>query len=159
PPCLLPLTILKVATFWKEEQKYSLTYFPTSGLAKALTRNASALFQVRRGSSKLPETCNTKTSFSCFLAAVAASEGGSTNSMAVSWLLHVPGSFFSPAHPTPAPSSRARPSHVIRRTVCLLPGWDLKNVFGVLIHNTRRGGRLKVCSPVDVTNCCIVFTF
>src|SRR6516162_7819619 len=68
----------KVATFWKEEAKYSLRYLPTSGLASALTRSASALFQVKRGSSKLPETCRTKTSFCSFLASRAASLGVST---------------------------------------------------------------------------------
>src|SRR5262249_26101531 len=73
----------KVATFWKEAQKYSLRYLPTSGLANAFTRSASALFQVKRGSSKLPETCNTKTSFSFLAAWRAASEGVSKNSTLV----------------------------------------------------------------------------
>src|SRR5262249_33249572 len=50
---------------------------------RAFTRSASALFQVKRGSSKLPETCSTKTSFSCFLAIRAASLGVSTNSTLV----------------------------------------------------------------------------
>src|SRR5262245_56355395 len=69
----------KVATFWNEETKYSLRYLPTSGLARAFTRSASALFQVNLGSSKLPLTCNTKTSFSSFRAWAAASVGDSTN--------------------------------------------------------------------------------
>src|SRR5262249_56059847 len=52
PPCLAPLTILNVATFWNDETKYSLRYLPTASFANAPTRSASALFQVKRGSSK-----------------------------------------------------------------------------------------------------------
>src|SRR5262249_43160784 len=85
PPCFCPPTILKVATFWKEETKYSLRYLPTSLFARAFTRSASALFQVKRGSSKWPETCRTKTSFCCFFASSAASLGVSTTSRAVPW--------------------------------------------------------------------------
>src|SRR5438067_6627588 len=70
----------KVATFWKEQTKDSLRYLPTSGLARAFTRSASALFQVKRGSSKLPETCSTKTSFCSFLAISAALLGVETKS-------------------------------------------------------------------------------
>src|SRR2546422_7776216 len=65
----------KVATFWKELTKCLLRYAPTSGLAKAFTRSAWALFQVNFGSSKYPETWRTKTSFSSFFALSAASEG------------------------------------------------------------------------------------
>src|SRR5260370_6696461 len=73
----------KVATFWKELTKLSLRYLPTSGLANAFTRSASALFQVKRGSSNLPETCSTKTSFCCFLASSAALLGVDTKSTPV----------------------------------------------------------------------------
>src|ERR671926_1642114 len=73
----------KVATFWNDEAKYSLRYLPTSGLARAFTRSASALFQVKRGSSKLPETWSTKTSFCSFLALVAAWLGVSKKSTLV----------------------------------------------------------------------------
>jgi hypothetical protein len=41
-----------VATFWNDAQKFSLMNLPTSGLLSAFTRSASALFQVKRGSSK-----------------------------------------------------------------------------------------------------------
>src|SRR5579883_3398299 len=70
----------KVATFWKEDTKYSFRYLPVFTLANAFTRSASALFQVKRGSSKWPETCRTKTSFSSFWALRAASDGELTNS-------------------------------------------------------------------------------
>src|SRR5262245_60797636 len=85
PPCFWPLTILNVATFWKDEQKYSLTYLPTCSFARAFTRSASALFQVSFGSSNRPETCSTKTSFWSFLACLAASDGVSKNCTAVPW--------------------------------------------------------------------------
>src|SRR6516225_2888434 len=104
----------KVATFWKEQAKYSLRYLPTSGLARAFTRSASALFQVKRGSSKLPETCRTRTSFSCFLATFAASLGVSTNSTDVpnepqDALGFSNGSLsLSAARAAPTPSSEAR---------------------------------------------------
>src|SRR6266404_621496 len=65
----------KVATFWKEETKYLSRYLPTSGFARAFTRSASALFQVKAGSSKSPETCKTTTSFSSFSALRAAALG------------------------------------------------------------------------------------
>src|SRR5262249_1738132 len=95
PPCFWLPTILKVATFWKAETKYSLRYLPTSGLARAPTRSASALFQVKRGSSKLPLTCNTKTSFSSFLACLAAADGLSANSTLVPKLPQDFSAFFS----------------------------------------------------------------
>src|SRR5256885_15456948 len=58
PPCLVGtapfgvVTILNVATFWNDDTQFSLRNFPTSGLARAFTRSASALFQVNCGSSK-----------------------------------------------------------------------------------------------------------
>ena len=50
-------------------------YLPTSGFARAFTLSAWALFHVNFGSSKYPETCSTKTSFSFSLAIFAASDG------------------------------------------------------------------------------------
>src|SRR5262249_18625050 len=118
-----------VATFWKEETKYSLRYLPTSGLARAFTRSASALFQVKRGSSKCPETCSTKTSFSCFFASTAASDGVATNSTLVPWVWHVP-SPRAPANPgrasaspSTAPNSQRLMSHLLR----LLDPWPYSN--------------------------------
>src|SRR6185437_14290587 len=72
-------TMRKVATFWKEDTKYSLRYFPTSGLARAFTRSASALFQVKQESSKLPETCSTNRSLLSRRAVSAASAGWPRN--------------------------------------------------------------------------------
>src|SRR6476660_9250409 len=92
PPCLAPPTILNVATFWNDEQKLSLTNLPTSGLARAFTRSASALFQVKAGFSKCPDTCRTMTSFSSFLACLAASAGVSSKCTDVPYSPHV-GSF------------------------------------------------------------------
>src|SRR5579884_1949525 len=95
----------KVATFWNDETKYSLRYLPTSGLARAFTRSASALFQVKRGSSKLPETCKTKTSFCSFLARWAAALGVSTNSTLVPNEPQLPSACFNSSGGSAAPSS------------------------------------------------------
>src|SRR5262249_17146720 len=65
--------------------KYLLTSLPTSSFARAFTRSASALFQVKLGSSKYPETCKTSTSFLSAAARLAASAGEATKSMAVPW--------------------------------------------------------------------------
>ena len=54
-----------------------------SGLSNALTRTASALFQVKCASSKLPETCNTKVSLCSSLASRLASSGLRTNATVV----------------------------------------------------------------------------
>src|SRR5262249_17028051 len=92
--------------FWNDETKCSLRNLPTSSLARALTRNASALFQVKRGSSKFPLTWRMKTSFSSFLARAAASFGESTNSTDVP---HEPSASAGPATiaaPSRAPSQR-----------------------------------------------------
>src|SRR5438477_11872041 len=75
PPCFCLPTIRKVPTFWNDEQKYSSRYLPVSALASAFTRSASALFQVKSGSSNSPEIWRTKTSFSSLSAARAASDG------------------------------------------------------------------------------------
>ena len=53
------------------------------GIGQGVHTDASALFQVKRGSSKLPDTCSTKTSFCSFLAICAALLGVATNSMVV----------------------------------------------------------------------------
>jgi hypothetical protein len=55
---LLAAVDLEVATFWNADTKWRLRYSPTSAPARAFTRSASALFQVKPASSKLPETCN-----------------------------------------------------------------------------------------------------
>src|SRR5262249_39243416 len=99
----------KVATFWKEATKCSLRYLPASGLARAFTRSASALFQVKRGSSKLPERCSTKSSFSCFLANLAASAGVSTNCTEVPKLPQVSGGDWSGGRGGGAKNGRGSP--------------------------------------------------
>src|SRR5262245_24564202 len=126
-----------VATFWNDEQKYSLRYLPTSGLARAFTRSASALFHVKRGSSKLPDTCRTKTSFCSFFAFAAADDGVSKNSTLVPWSPQPPSAlvggaaglplagtvFSSPARagPQPATAARHRPAAARNRKRCM---WD-----------------------------------
>src|SRR5262249_28201328 len=107
---------------------------------RAPTRSASALFQVKRGSSKLPLTCNTKTSFSSFLACLAAADGLSANSTLVPKLPQDFSAFFSTsgdggrpgrgcgseAQTTPSPSSGVSKAALlsVRRRIDV-PPWGL----------------------------------
>src|SRR5262249_10043067 len=170
--CFCLPTIRKVPTFWKEEQNDSLMYFPTSGLARAFTRSASALFQVKSGFSKLPEMCSTKTSFCSFFACVAASDGVSKNCTLVPWSLVQPQpSVFSaglvaaltaggplpvggspPFTSEPGASCKLQPATSARPSPAAARSGTRRTGTSFSIGSSRSRGRYLCCTPRTTQN-------
>src|SRR5205807_9994074 len=116
-----------------------------------------ALCQVKRGSSNLPETCSTKTSFCCFLASSAALLGVDTKSTPVPKVEQVPSVLSLALTGEPAQAARPRPAAVHnRRRRMNLPPWgpegrplsDRRGAAGGAAHRIislfRRVGEGKV---------------